>query len=339
MRNNAEASEATAREAQSPMLINCVAYQDGSKLADLPVEQISDYISRPGCFVWVAMQDASSEELEEMRQEFGLHELAVEDAQHGHQRPKIEEYGNSMFAVLHLVESVGQDLNVGEVDVFVGPNYVLSVRNRSTQGFLGVRDRCEREPHLLKRGSGFVLYALMDAVVDRYFPIIDTLESELETIEEQIFVKGTARTNIERLYDLKRRVMVLKHAVAPLLEAAAKLHGGRVPQMCAGTQEYFRDVVDHLTRINASIESIRDTVGTAIHVNLSMVAIEESEVTKRLAAWAGIFAVATAFAGIWGMNFDWMPELKWKWGYPLALGLIASTCGFVWWRFRRSGWL
>ncbi len=321
------------------MLINCVAYQDGSKLADLPVEKISDYISRPGCFVWVALQDASTEELEEMRHEFGLHELAVEDAQHGHQRPKIEEYGNSMFAVLHLVEAVGQDLNVGEVDVFVGPNYVLSVRNRSTQGFLGVRDRCEREPHLLKRGSGFVLYALMDAVVDRYFPIIDTFESELETIEEQIFVKGTARTNIERLYDLKRRVMVLKHAVAPLLEAAAKLHGGRVPQMCAGTQEYFRDVVDHLTRINASIESIRDTVGTAIHVNLSMVAIEESEVTKRLAAWAGIFAVATAFAGIWGMNFDSMPELKWKWGYPLALALIASTCGFVWWRFRRSGWL
>ena len=321
------------------MLINCVAYQDGSKLADLPVEKISDYISRPGCFVWVAMQDASTEELEVMRHEFGLHELAVEDAQHGHQRPKIEEYGNSMFAVLHLVEAVGQDLNVGEVDVFVGPNYVLSVRNRSTQGFLGVRDRCEREPHLLKRGSGFVLYALMDAVVDRYFPIIDTLESELETIEEQIFVKGTARTNIERLYDLKRRVMVLKHAVAPLLEAAAKLHGGRVPQMCAGTQEYFRDVVDHLTRINASIESIRDTVGTAIHVNLSMVAIEESEVTKRLAAWAGIFAVATFFVGVWGMNFEHMPELKWKWGYPLALGLIAATCGFVWWRFRRSGWL
>lgn len=324
------------------MLINCVAYENGAKLADIPVADISNYIERPGCFVWVALADATPAELEEMRQEFGLHALAVEDALHGHQRPKLEEYGSSLFAVMHLLEPEPErpgHFNHGEVDVFVGSNYVLSVRNRSTQGFLGVRDRCEREPHLLKRGSGFVLYALMDAVVDRYFPIIDTLESELETIEEQIFVKGTARTNIERLYDLKRRVMVLKHAVAPLLEAAAKLHGGRVPQMCAGTQEYFRDVVDHLTRINASIESIRDTVGTAIHVNLSMVAIEESEVTKRLAAWAGIFAVATAFAGIWGMNFDWMPELKWKWGYPLALGLIAATCGFVWWRFRRSGWL
>jgi magnesium transporter len=322
------------------MLINCVAYQDGSKLADLRIEEISDYISRPGCFVWVALRDASPEELETMRAEFGLHELAVEDALHGHQRPKIEEYGASIFVVLQLVELAADGgLHVGEVDVFVGSNYVLSVRNRSNQGFLGVRDRCEREPHLLKQGAAFVLYALMDAVVDRYFPILDGLESELETIEEQIFVKGTAKTNIERLYELKRRVMVLKHAVAPLLEAAAKLHGGRVPQVCAGTQEYFRDVVDHLSRINTSIESIRDTIGTAIHVNLSMVAIEESEVTKRLAAWAGIFAVATAFAGIWGMNFDLMPELRWKWGYPLALGVIGAACALVGWRFRKAGWL
>jgi len=322
-----------------PMLINCVAYQDGAKLGDISVEQISDHLERPGCFVWVALQDASPEELEVMRGEFGLHELAVEDARNGHQRPKIEEYGDSVFVVMQLVEPMGGGLTVGEVDVFVGRNYVLSVRNRSRQGFLGVRDRCEREPHLLKHGAGFVLYALMDAVVDRYFPIIDALESELETIEEQIFVKNTAKANIERLYDLKRRVMVLKHAVAPLLENAGKLHGGRVPTMCHGTQEYFRDVVDHLARIHTSIESIRDTVGTAIHVNLSMVAIEESEVTKRLAAWAGIFAVATAFAGIWGMNFEVMPELKWRWGYPVALGVIASACGYLAWRFRKAGWL
>ncbi len=321
------------------MLINCVAYQDGAKLADLPVEEISDYIERPDCFVWVALQDAGPEELAVMREEFGLHELAVEDAHHGHQRPKIDEYGDSIFAVLHLVEMVGRELHVGEVDVFVGRNYVLSVRNRSTQGFLGVRDRCESEPHLLKHGAGFVLYALTDAVVDRYFPIIDMLESELETIEEQIFVRGTARTNIERLYDLKRRVMVLKHAVAPLLEAIGKLSGGRVPRTCVGTQEYFRDVIDHLARINTSIESIRDTVGTAIHVNLSMVAIEESEVTKRLAAWAGIFAVATAFAGIWGMNFEAMPELKWRFGYPLALTTIGVACSLLFWRFRRAGWV
>jgi len=321
------------------MLINCVAYQEGSKLADIPVEDISEYVSRPDCFVWVALKDADHEELAKMQEEFGLHPLAVEDAHHGHQRPKIEEYGDSVFAVMHQLEMVDGELSVGEVNVFVGTNYVLSVRNRSQQGFLGVRKRCEHEPHLLKHGSGFVFYALMDSVVDRYFPVVDTLETELETIEELIFVKGSARSNIERLYSLKSKVMVLKHAVAPLMEAAGKLHGGRVPSVCADNQEYFRDVYDHLTRINTSIDNMRDTVGTAIQVNLAMVTIEESEVNKQLAAWAGIFAVATAFAGIWGMNFKFMPELQWEFGYPLALIVIATTCGILYARFKRSGWL
>ena len=321
------------------MLINCAAYQVGTKLSDIPIAEISDYVSRPDCFVWVALKDAEASELEEMRREFGLHPLAVEDAHHGHQRPKIEAYGDSVFAVMHQIEMVDGELVVGEVDVFIGKNYVLSVRNHSAQDFLGVRLRCEQEPHLLSHGSGFVFYALMDAVVDRYFPVLDALESELETIEEQIFAKASARANIERLYDLKRKVMVLKHAAAPLMEAAGKLHGGRVPAVCANSQEYFRDVYDHLNRINASIDTIRDTIGTAIQVNLAMVTIEESEVNKKLAAWAGIFAVATAFAGIWGMNFKSMPELQWEYGYPAALTIIAAACGLLYRRFKRSGWL
>jgi magnesium transporter len=179
----------------------------------------------------------------------------------------------------------------------------------------------------------------MDAVVDRYFPVIDAFESELETIEKQIFTKGSQRANIEMLYELKSKVMVLRHAVAPLMEAVAKLHGGRVPRICANTQEYFRDVYDHLYRINTSIDSIRDTIGTAIQVNLSMVTIDESEVNRRFAGWAAIFAVATAFAGIWGMNFKAMPELDWKYGYPMALGIMTSVCGYLYYRFRKSGWL
>src|SRR5258708_4507497 len=212
------------------MLINCVAYQDGRKLADLSVEQISDYVVRPDCFVWVALRDATDAELATMQHEFGLHDLAVEDARHGHQRPKVEEYGDTLFVVMHTVEPTAADeLLVGEVNVFVGRNFVLSVRNRSGQSLLGVRERTEREPHLLRN--------------------------------------------------------------------------------------------------NASLDTLRDTIGTGIQVNLSMVTIEESETTKRLAAWAGIFAVATAFAGIWGMNFERMPELKWQYGYPAALGLIAVACG------------
>jgi magnesium transporter len=322
------------------MLINCVAYEQGNKLADVAIAEIGGYLERPGCFVWVAMKDPSSSELLEMQRQFGLHDLAVEDARHGHQRPKIEEYGDTVFTVMHMIEYAPTDeLQVGEVCVFVGHNFVLSVRNRSTQSFLGVRERAEREPHLLRHGSSFVFYALMDAVVDRYFPLIDAMEDEIETIEAQIFEPGSARQNIERLYALKRRVGVLRHAVVPLMEATGKLFGGRVPQVCERSQDYFRDVYDHLVRCNTTLDALRETIATAIQVNLSMVTIEESETTKRLAAWAGIFAVATAFVGIWGMNFEHMPELKWRWGYPLALAAIAIVCGLMYRRFRKAGWL
>ena len=321
------------------MLINCVAYQEGRKLADIPIEDISERLREPGCFVWVALFDASDEELLQMQEEFDLHELAVEDARHGHQRPKIEEYGDTVFVVMHLLEVDAGEISVGEVAIFVGPNFVLSVRNRSKQHFLGVRERCEREPELLRHGAGFVFYALMDAVVDRYFPLLDDIETELDDIEARIFQAGKARSNIEALYEMKRRTVVLRHAVAPLLEVVGKLHGGRVPAVCATTQEYFRDVHDHLARINGGIDAIRETIGTAIQVNLSMVTIEESETTKRLAAWAAIFAVATALAGIWGMNFEQMPELQWAYGYPLALAMIVGAGAFLYWRFRRAGWL
>jgi magnesium transporter len=322
------------------MLVNCVAYQDGSKLADISVDEIGDYVARPGYFVWVALKDASDGELAEMQKEFLLHDLAIEDARHGHQRPKIEEYADTLFAVLHTVEmGDGGELSVGEVDVFVGTNFVLSVRQRAQAGFLGVRKRAEREPHLLRHGPAFVFYALMDAIVDRYFPVIDALETELEAIEDQIFEPHLGRANIERLYALKRKIGVVKHAVAPLQEAVAKLVSGRVPQVCSNNREYFRDVYDHVTRINSSLDALRDTIGTAIQVNLSTVTIEETDITKRLAAWAAIFAIATAFAGIWGMNFEHMPELKLAWGYPAALALITVACVVVWWRFRRAGWL
>ena len=228
------------------MLINCVVYQDGNKLSDIPIEEISDYLQRPDCFVWVALKDAEPAELAQMQEEFNLHELAVEDARNGHQRPKIEEYGDSLFTVVKTAEMINGELHIGEIDIFTGKNYVLSVRNRSNQGFLGVRARCEQEPEQLRKGSAFVLYALMDAVVDRYFPVVESLEAELETIEGKIFEKGLARLNIERLYDLKRQVVMLKHVVAPLMEAVGKLSGGRVPALCESTRDYFRDVGDHL---------------------------------------------------------------------------------------------
>jgi magnesium transporter len=322
------------------MLINCVAYQDGRKLADIEKHEISSYLARPGCLVWVAMRDPTEEEMTEMQEEFDLHALAAEDARHGHQRPKIEEYGDSLFVVMNTIEVEGDDLRAGEVHVFAGRNYVLSVRHRTERGFQDVRARAEREPELLKYGSGYVLYALMDAIVDRYFPVLDAVEMELEKLEGRLFTPGASpRENIEALYYVKQKLTTMKHATSPLQENAGKLYGGRVPSMCSGLGDYFRDVYDHLVRINQSIDAARDTVNTAIQVALAMVATGQGEITRRLAAYAALVAVPTMIAGIYGMNFQHMPELGWSLGYPLSIAVMITIDVILFWRFRKAGWI
>lgn len=327
------------------MLVSCVAYENGVKLADIPVSDISEYMHRSHCLVWVALFEPTPEEMDEMAREFGLHELAVEDASKGHQRPKIEEYGDSLFAVLHPAEMlpVGDkgdcELNIGEVDIFVGHSYVLTVRHRTQIGFSAVRARTEREPELLRHGAGFVFYALIDNVVDRYFPVLDQIETRLETAEDELFSSASTRRKIEELYALKRQLMALKHAVAPLMEAVGKLFGGRVPQLCHGTQEYFRDVYDHLARINGTIDSTREMLTTAIQVNLALIGISDNEVTKRLAAYGALITVPTLIAGIYGMNFKNMPELNWSVGYPLAIFCMVAIDALLFIRFRRAKWL
>ena len=321
------------------MLINCAAYQDGRKIADIRKEEISEYVKRPECFVWVAIKDPTDVDIDGMAQEFGLHPLAVEDAKKGHQRPKIEEYGDSLFGALHTLQVRGEQIHVGEVDVFIGRNYILSVRRDTEPGLSAVRARAESEPELLRNGAGFVFYALMDNVVDRYFPIVDALEVELEKIEERIFGADSARANIQRLYALKHELMVMRHAVEPLIEAIHKLYGGRVPVVCQGTQEYFRDVYDHLLRVSQQLDGLRDMVITALSVNLSMITLAENEVTKRLAAYAALVAVPTLIAGIYGMNFKNMPELGWDYGYPLSIASMVLIDVVLWFRFRKIGWL
>lgn len=323
------------------MLINSVVYDDGRVVAEPGLEGLSEALAELPGFVWVALRDPTDEELNLLERELELPPLAVEDARKGHQRPKLEEYGDMLFAAMHLLEA-GEDgsLEVGEVHVFVGTRFIVSVRHRSAQGFLGVRGRAEREPHLLQQGPGFVFYALMDAVVDRYFPLIDAIEAELEGLEETMFQPGLDRQAVvQRLFGLKQRLATLRHAVTPLLEVTSKLHGGRVPVVCKAMQDYFRDVYDHLLRIQASIDAARETIIAATQVNLTLVTLDESLVTKRLAAWAAIFAASTALAGIWGMNFETMPELKWAFGYPMALCVIVLVSGALYWRFKRLKWL
>ncbi|RFU49857.1 magnesium and cobalt transport protein CorA [Paraburkholderia sp. DHOC27] len=325
------------------MLINCAAYHDGRKLADIEVASISEYLAKPGCFVWVALKDPEVEELDAMQQQFGLHELAVEGVRIGHQPPKIEEYGESLFAVMHpLTIEDDRELLAGEISVFVGPNYVLSVRRRTDQGFREVRARCEREPDRLKDGSAFVLYALADHVVDCYFPVLEALGTEIDEIEERIFQKqslAASRAIIESMYSLKRRLVLFQHHVQPFHEGVGKLTGGRVPKVCAGMQAYFRDLFDHLDRIVRITEARREMVVTAVQVNLGMISLAESEVTKRLGSFAALFAVPTMIAGIYGMNFQEIPELHWQFGYPAVIAVMVTIDLFLFWRFRKAGWM
>jgi len=320
------------------MLINCAAYENGRKTADIPLHQIRAHLDSPASFVWVALKDPDDAELQAVEDEFGLHELAIEDARHGHQRPKLEEYGSSLFVVLHTVERGSDERAQGEVAIFVGPGYIVSVRRNTETGFADVRRRCEQEPELLRHGPAYVLYALMDAVVDRYFPILDDLAEEAEAIEELIFGGQNTRAQIEALYGLKRKLVLLDRATGPLLEVTGKLHGGRVPPICSGLHDYFRDVYDHVLRMKQSIDNLRDMATTVMSVNLSLITIQENEVTKRLAAYAALVAVPTMIAGVYGMNFRNMPELSWAWGYPAALGSMAVIDGYLIYRFRKAGW-
>jgi magnesium transporter len=241
---------------------------------------------------------------------------------------------------MNTIEVEGEDLRAGEIHVFAGANYVLSVRHRTERGFQDVRARAEREPELLTHGSGYVLYALMDAIVDRYFPVLDAVEMELEKLEGRLFTPGASpRENIESLYYVKQKLTTMKHATAPLQENAGKLYGGRVPSVCTGLGEYFRDVYDHLVRINQSIDAARETVNTAIQVALAMVATGQGEITRRLAAYAALVAVPTMIAGVYGMNFRHMPELAWELGYPVAIAVMVAIDVFLFTRFRKAGWI
>ncbi|WP_233863274.1 magnesium/cobalt transporter CorA [Paraburkholderia adhaesiva] len=325
------------------MLINCAAYQNGKKLGDVAIKDISDYLAKSECFVWVALKDPDDAEMAAMKEEFGLHVLAIEDVMRGGQRPKIEDYGDTLFTVLHTIET-GDDgeLIIGQVNIFAGPNFVVSVRHRAQKGFQDVRARCEREPELLKEGAGFVLYALIDSVVDRYTPVVEVLSEEIEELEDRIFEKHSladSRAIIQDLYSLKRRLVILQHHITPLVDAVGKLVGGRVPAICTGMQAYYRDVYDHLVRVSNMIDARRDMIVTAVQVNLGMISVAEGEVTKRLGAFAALFAVPTLIAGIYGMNFQSIPALQSRFGFQICLAAMAAIDVILYFLFRRGGWL
>jgi magnesium transporter len=323
------------------VIVNSAAYADGRRVADMDLDAISDYVAKEGHFVWVGLHEPGPDVLRKLQEELGLHELAVEDALRAHQRPKLEEYGACLFIVLRTTawDEQAHGIITGETHLFVGARYLVSVRHGETLGYADVRARCESTPRLLRHGPGFVLYALMDSIVDRYFPIIDSFEGEIDLLEEAIFSERVDSTVAERIYQLKREVMIIKRAVSPLIDVCNRLVRYDQELIADEVRPYFRDVYDHVIRINESTDTLRELLGAALEANLALAGIRQNEVMKTLAGWAAIFGVGTLMAGIWGMNFERMPELHQPWGYPLALLLIAVASGGVYWRLRRAGWL
>jgi magnesium transporter len=322
-------------------VVASVAYANGRRLGDVAIPDISEVLEQPGRFVWIGLHDPDDEVLKEVQQEFSLHDLAIEDAARAHQRPKLERYGDSLFVVLrtaHLDRSTGA-IEFGETHLFVGANYVVSIRHGASLPYVEVRARCEASPDLLAKGPVFVLYALMDFIVDQYFPLVDSFEDRLEELEDDIFQQTLTRQTTERIYQLKRNLLEVKRAVVPLVDMCNRLVRTDSALIPEDARVYFRDVYDHTIRINEMIDTLRELLTTALEANLSLISVSQNEAMKRLAGWAAIIAVPTMIAGIYGMNFKFMPELDWVLGYPVAMGTMLAACGFLYYRFKRSGWL
>ncbi len=322
-------------------VVNCVAYAGGRRVADVEIKDISEVLKEPDRFIWIGLHEPSEELLREIQQEFGLHDLAIEDAHRAHQRPKLEMYGDSLFIVLRTAQMNREEqrIDFGETHLFVGPRYIVSVRHGSSLSYVDVRSRSETTPDLLSKGPGFVLYALMDFIVDHYFPIVDALEEELEALEEKIFGESLSRETTTRIYELKRDLVEVKRAVSPLVDICNQLMRFGVELIPEDTRLYFRDVYDHVIRINEMVDILRELLTSALEANLSLISVAQNEAMKKLAGWAAIIAVPTMVAGIYGMNFDFMPELRWRFGYPVVLAVTVGICVFLYVRFKRSGWL
>jgi magnesium transporter len=321
------------------MVMSCIAYREGKRLGAIDIEDISEVLKEKETFVWLGLRESDADLLAKIQVEFGLHELAIEDACSAHQRPKLEEYGESLFLVLHTAEMAGERLRLGETHLFVGPRFLVSVRHGASSSYQKVRERCESMPARLAKGPGFALYALMDHIVDNYVPVADALHARFEQLETEIFKQQVNPQLLGDLYELKRELLVLRSATAPLPDMCSDLtrfHADIVPK---DVQPYFRDITDHVERINQAIDGMREMLTAAMQVHLTLTTVRQNEVVKRLAGWGAILAIPTMVFSLYGMNFKHMPELEAPFGYPAVLGGLAVACILLYFRLKRIGWL
>ncbi|PJE96192.1 magnesium and cobalt transport protein CorA [Streptomyces carminius] len=343
--------------AGSSAVVDCAVYRDGRRETCRlsPAEALRALRSqdggRDGAFVWIGLHEPTQEEFSGIAREFGLHPLAVEDAVHAHQRPKLERYDDSLFTVfktIHYVEhaeltDTSEVVETGEVMCFTGRDYVITVRH-GTQGSLrSLRHRLEDDPELLAKGPSAVLHAIADQVVDGYLAVADAVQDDIDEVEIQVFSESAGRgrrgSDAGRIYQLKREVLEFKRAVSPLLRPMQLLSERPMRLVDPDIQKYFRDVADHLTRVNEQVLSFDDLLNSILQANLAQATVAQNEDMRKITSWAAIFAVPTMIAGIYGMNFDYMPELEWRYGYPTVMAVIVGICYAIHRGFKRNGWL
>ena len=330
------------------MIIDCAVYRDGQRRpGELALADAFEAASEDGSLVWIGLYEPDEQEFESVRREFNLHELAVEDAIKAHQRPKLEVYDDTLFVVLKTARYVEAEevVEFGEIMLFIGPQFVVTVRHKPASELRGVRKQIESRPDLLRFGPSAVLYAIMDRVVDDYLPVIDGLDQDIKEVEKEVFSEAGSNP-AERIYMLKREVIEFHQSTAPLKEPLDRLARGQVRSLHEDMPEYLRDVQDHLLRVVEQVSGFRELLTSVLQANLTQVALLQNEVgmrqnadMRKISAWVAIVAVPTMIAGIYGMNFDYMPELRWPVGYPAALLAMVVACAFLYRAFKRNGWL
>lgn len=322
-------------------IINCAAYREGRRVADVAINDICEVLQESEQFVWIGLHEPSEETLLQVQNAFGLHELAIEDAHRAHQRPKIETYGDTLFIALRTaqMDASHQHVEFGETHFFVGENFLVSVRHGSSIPYRGVRLRCEEKPLLLKKGPAFALYAVMDSIVDQYFPVVNDLEQQLEAIEEKIFDQPPSRATTTHIYQLKRSLLEVKRAIWPVVDICNRLMRFDLDLISDDMRIYFRDIYDHAVRINEMVDNTRDLLGTALEANFSLISIAQSEVGKKFAGWAAIIGMPSMIAAIYGMNFHFMPGINSQYGFEFVVAITLCSCFGLYLFFRRLGWL
>lgn len=323
-----------------PSVVNCAAYDREGRRRDIGLDAISDVLAvDDGSFVWLGLYEPDEVILDKLQEEFGLHDLAIEDAHNAHQRPKIEAYGHSLFVVIHTAQTVDSHIRFGETHAFIGPRYLVTIRHGASASYAGARARLEREPELLQHGPGAGLYAVLDTVVDNFTPIIEEFNHALNELEQDVFSEDFRKGTVQRLYELKRELTRFRMAVSPLQDILDQFAHGRSALIDEEIQLYFRDVHDHAVRINEATDTLREMLTAAMTVNLSLVTVRQGEILKRLGAWAALLAAPTLITGWYGMNFVHMPEFAGRYSYWILIGAVAAICIGLYAMFKRAKWL